>query len=809
LHSADPTVAAAALAQLVQWTEAFARTVLVTSGAGAKDLNLLLEACTLLASLPQQAGKREEWYALAGRAVAAMPADDWRRFCNTQLRFTQGRASLARGDLAAARACLERALEDDPAPDVEPFALYTLAETERLSGAWTKALQILDRTESLLLDPAGNQDLLTQCKLIRAQAEINLGLPDLAWESLSHVSTTAMPQLQAAARQIEVDLLLAVDRPESAVRRLDELAAAQKTPLSPALQLRRAIARTDMECIAPGVAPEAPGELDALLKDAALSAGERCVGHVALMDFHLRRDEDDNARRHLEGARAELTRPDQGRSSGSTLREQAEIEAYASFLMRRGEFDQAARREQLAALRKAFNAFLAQLRGNEMRPGGVGFLHFAGRRFILNELIVMSIEVEGAELGFDQGLQALIQAQELGSLSRSLSRLLSLSRQLGFPPTTTAMVRRLLNRPEGGTLVFLPDFHRTLVLALDASGASLCEEAVPRSEWLRAVELWTGQVTAPPAAASAAAREGEPEDLRRKGEQVLSLVLPPAIRKRMQGWKSVTIVGADMMEGLPFEALPILGESLGTRLAVDHAPSLPVAVRLAARRALRGRPPPETAGLWLVAAPFLKDQGDPRFSRLAAIPFGDEQRLALQCHYPKLAMSWFVGKDATRDALEDPRMALAEVLQITAHGTELKGRERHAALVLTPASAGDDGLLDCEEVELLSVPDTVVLSACGAARGETRYGEDGLQHLGGAFHMAGASCVVLSSHPVEAQAMQALMEVFHQRLCSGDTRAEAMRAARAALVSRNPRYSHPFYHSLVQVVGLGQLPMGR
>ena len=178
--------------------------------------------------------------------------------------------------------------------------------------------------------------------------------------------------------------------------------------------------------------------------------------------------------------------------------------------------------------------------------------------------------------------------------------------------------------------------------------------------------------------------------------------------------------------------------------------------------------------------------------------------MALQAPYPKLEHSTFIGEQATREGLLDRRLDFASVLQITAHGHVMPGKERPAALVLrSSAQPDDDGLLDCDEVEALHAPDTVVLSACEAARGEQRYGEDGLNNLGGAFMKAGASCVILSSHTVEAQAMQALMEFFHQRLCAGDTRAESMRAARAH-VAKIPRFSHPYYHSLIQVVGLGQ-----
>ncbi|MCI0634546.1 MAG: CHAT domain-containing protein, partial [Actinobacteria bacterium] len=88
----------------------------------------------------------------------------------------------------------------------------------------------------------------------------------------------------------------------------------------------------------------------------------------------------------------------------------------------------------------------------------------------------------------------------------------------------------------------------------------------------------------------------------------------------------------------------------------------------------------------------------------------------------------------------------------------------------------------------------------GAARGHRRVGEDGGTHLGGAFLYAGADAVVLASASVEVAATAALVEVLHRELAAGKDVAHALHAARRAVAEKEP---HPYYHSLLRVVGLG------
>jgi CHAT domain-containing protein/tetratricopeptide (TPR) repeat protein len=804
---AAPEAVDARLSALIHWVETLERATFAEPSPSADALCALSCAGRFLSRRPEQRDGLERWSGLCLRAVERIPAGDLRSYHGTALDLDLAQGAMERGEFAAARTHFEHGLEHDPHPRLEPHLLQSLAELERRSGSPMAALGLLSRADACLArSDAGIPDpsaLRAQGELLRAQVVLDLGLPDLAWTALERCRVAARasgrPELEGHARVLELNLLLATSRAPEVVLLLaggagplDRQAVAG---LEPALRARLGLALADPACVEAGMAEEALDLLGSVLEDPLLSTDDGRIVHVGLVDLHLRRGNLEAASKHLRLAREALARLSTASGGDVHAREHAELEAYASHLMRRSPHDEGAARAQLELLESRFDAYVAQLARNERPRGGVGFLHFAGRRFILNELIELSIAVEGPEAGLASALDALRSVQELGSLSRALS-------QQGC---SAEEARRVLERPDGGVLVFIPDTHRTLVLAFDGRTPGICERAAGKGLWQAPVAAWIRTLSTPPSTLEDADRARNLAAVERQGKRVAELLLPSKVRQRMAEWHSVSVIGMELMNDLPIEALPAPGGgTLGTRMAIDRAPSLPVAVKLARRREAKGAETRGGRGLWLVAAPTIPESAEERLRDLPRIPLGPAEADLLHRPYGQPTTHTFLGERATAAALALEGVEAADVLQITAHGIEIAGRERPAALVLRAASATDDGLLDCDEVEALRSPETVVLSACGAARGESRYGEDGLTHLGGAFLKSGASCVLLSSHQVEARAMQALLEHFHARLCAGDSRAEALRAARAALAAGG-RFAHPYYHSLVFAVGLGGL----
>ena len=131
--------------------------------------------------------------------------------------------------------------------------------------------------------------------------------------------------------------------------------------------------------------------------------------------------------------------------------------------------------------------------------------------------------------------------------------------------------------------------------------------------------------------------------------------------------------------------------------------------------------------------------------------------------------------------LENPM--LRSGLALSGANTWLQGK------TLRPEA--EDGLLTAEDVTGLDLLDTelVVLSACDTGRGEVHVGE-GVFGLRRAFVLAGAKTLVMSLWKVPDQATRELMVDFYERLLTGTSRAEALRAAQRALKAR-PGYEHP------------------
>ena len=108
-------------------------------------------------------------------------------------------------------------------------------------------------------------------------------------------------------------------------------------------------------------------------------------------------------------------------------------------------------------------------------------------------------------------------------------------------------------------------------------------------------------------------------------------------------------------------------------------------------------------------------------------------------------------------------------------------------------SGAEDGVLTALEATGLDLQGTqlVVLSACETGIGEVQNGE-GVYGLRRALVMAGAESQVMSLWKVDDDATRALMMLYYTQLLAGDGRAEALRQAQLALLTRAEQ-RHPFF----------------
>lgn len=111
-----------------------------------------------------------------------------------------------------------------------------------------------------------------------------------------------------------------------------------------------------------------------------------------------------------------------------------------------------------------------------------------------------------------------------------------------------------------------------------------------------------------------------------------------------------------------------------------------------------------------------------------------------------------------------------------------------------------DNILTAEEAQTLNLNGTelVVLSACDTGRGEVRIGQ-GVLGLRRAFLLAGAEALVTSLWRVDDAGTSELMQLYYQRILSGEPRLGALRSAMRDLKQHRV---HPYYWA--PFIGIGK-----
>ena len=76
----------------------------------------------------------------------------------------------------------------------------------------------------------------------------------------------------------------------------------------------------------------------------------------------------------------------------------------------------------------------------------------------------------------------------------------------------------------------------------------------------------------------------------------------------------------------------------------------------------------------------------------------------------------------------------------------------------------------------------------------------------GTLFLGGANCVLESAHEIDVEVALRLSKALHQTLVQGGTPADAVRSFFGGLQDEE-RFDDLFYHSLIRVVGAGQVPV--
>jgi CHAT domain-containing protein/Tfp pilus assembly protein PilF len=309
-----------------------------------------------------------------------------------------------------------------------------------------------------------------------------------------------------------------------------------------------------------------------------------------------------------------------------------------------------------------------------------------------------------------------------------------------------------------------------------------------------------------------------------------NLLLAP-LKERLRG-KDLVIVAGGPLGYLPFEVLIEDGRYLIESHRIRYAPSL-TALHLV-RQWEQTRPKPERS-LWAMADPIY-DKADQRVEGKADLAQATKDALteylrratrgasAAGVPYPRLYFSGqearaihavlgaaggdlLTGVQATEAAVKAASakglLAQARYVHFATHGILGLDTGQQPALVLSlvgndgqrDADGGlNDGFLRLDEVTRLKLnADLVVLSACETGKGRLYAGE-GVTGLARAFLYAGSRGVVASLWSVDDRETAVLMTRLYSELKDGQAAADALRAAKLAMIRANkpPLYWAPF-----------------
>ena len=138
--------------------------------------------------------------------------------------------------------------------------------------------------------------------------------------------------------------------------------------------------------------------------------------------------------------------------------------------------------------------------------------------------------------------------------------------------------------------------------------------------------------------------------------------------------------------------------------------------------------------------------------------------------------SVWLGSGASEARLVQTDLEGVSVLHLATHALVDEVRPHRSAVLLSPGSDTDDGLLQWREIAAMRLQGLVVLSACRSAGGKLPWSE-GPSSLAQAFLHAGARTVVANLWPLRDDDAQALFAHFYGHLAQGRPVAEALSLA--------------------------------
>ncbi len=271
----------------------------------------------------------------------------------------------------------------------------------------------------------------------------------------------------------------------------------------------------------------------------------------------------------------------------------------------------------------------------------------------------------------------------------------------------------------------------------------------------------------------------------RAAERLFRDLLDECVRELDPAIDQLIIVPDRALHRLPFEALrDVSGEALASLFRISYAPSVTVWMRW--KDDGRDSAPPR--GLAFADPEIAPASGDadergesPWLAGLTLnpLPYAREEAAAMARSFGNDSMV-LKARDASEHSLKAADLSNFGLLYLAAHAVVDNLEPERSAVLLSPGSPEEDGMLQIREIVDLELDGrVVVLTACRSASGALLEGE-GVVGLARAFFVAGARAVVGSLWPLQDDEAARLMQEFTGQLARGTSLSEALAAARMA-----------------------------
>lgn len=728
-------------------------------------------------------------------AVRAQLTLEWRAFLEYQL---ASNACLL-GDLAAmGRAAHQLALLQEKAPGLRYYAGrrgVLLGDLQRALGDFAAALSTVERVlrdPDVTSDPALHSDALgLYSEVLRETGRLD-DAAVVVLESLAKAKLTGDQKTIENALVRDQAMALATGRFKESRAAIDQHLAT----LDPATKDPNRIATRALLLVFRGYAESGAADADPALLAAAKAtlddAREIAKGHLQVradlkrVELALRAEDATAALEALADCERSLgPRPEHG----DLPRDEIERIGLITQLLLLQQAPLVELQRWLPEQRRAELALAAEWRRQPPSRGGIGFLHLAQRRELLAAGIALELRLAAVEQRTDgpaRALQILVDLQAETSLARAR----------GAARCQVAELQRELRTGNRGALVFLPSRRATYTFLLEGERVTCVELAGNRGLakvcGSAAARLLRSPVVHGPE------RELRNDALRSSLTAAAEQLLPAALRARVLALDGLTVVGADLLEGLPLEALLLAdGRLLGEVVPIDNTGSLPLA--LALTRATK--PTPAKAAKVLIAGCTQRAEG---FAAAAAVenfafPIEELQPGLTDYHEPTVRRDG----EVTRALLLGPQLRDADIVHVIAHHLPGSGPTGGGRLV------AHDDFVARDDLDQHPVHGLTIVSACGGGQGPLRSGEgEAFTSFAGSFLWNGAQAVIASRNELLVLDHLRLMRHVHAALAAGASPARALQTARAALREGQDLLLRT-NRAVVQVFGAGHAPLLR